>query len=56
MRNTNTAIFNRDFIRYRDTGAPPLPMQRLKRVVSAERYAKLETAVRAHLSSNHYFW
>ena len=56
LRSTNTATFNREFIEYGNGGAEPLPMQRVKRVASAERYANLEAAVRAHLSSNHYFW
>lgn len=56
LRNTNTAVFNRDFIRFRDEGIAPLPLRRLQRTVSAERYEQLETAVRAHLSGNHYFW
>lgn len=56
LRNTNTAVFNRDFIRYRDHGVVPIPLQRLALEVSAERYRNVETSVRAHLSSNHYFW
>ena len=56
LEKTDTGTFNRDFIRYRDKGIEPLPMQRLEQLLSSERYAKLQPAVKAHLGSNHYFW
>ncbi len=56
LRNTNTAQFNRDFIRYRDHGVIPLPMQRLRSSIGPQRYRNVEASVRAHLASNHYFW
>jgi hypothetical protein len=56
LRDTNTAVFNRDFIRYRDRGITPPPLLLLKPKLGAERYRNLEASVRAHLRSNHYFW
>jgi hypothetical protein len=56
LRDTNTAVFNRDFLRYRDEGIIPVPMGRVKSSLSAARYRELEQSVAAHLKSNHYFW
>jgi hypothetical protein len=56
LRDTNTVIFNRDFIRYRDENVLPVPMQRLEEILEPERFEKLEASVRAHLASNHYFF
>jgi hypothetical protein len=56
LRDTNTAVFNRDFIRFRDRGVVPSPMRQLESKISAEHYRDLEWSVRAHLESNHYFW
>ena len=56
FRSTNTAVFNRDFIRYRERDIVPVPLRRLESKLSAEGYQNLEASVRAHLDSNHYFW
>ena len=56
LETTNTAEFNRDFIRYRDEGVPPVPMQQLEATLNPSRYQNLEASVHAHLSSNHYFF
>ena len=56
LRNTNTAAFNRDFIRYRDEDIQPTPMLRLKEILDPQRFQNLETSVRSQLSSNHYFF
>ncbi|MBW2390417.1 MAG: hypothetical protein JRG89_18600, partial [Deltaproteobacteria bacterium] len=56
LRNTNTVLFNRDFIRYRDEGTLPFPMERLEEILEPVRFRNLEASVRAHLASNHYFF
>jgi hypothetical protein len=56
LRQTNTALFNRDFIRFREAGAAPLPLARLADRLPDASYQRLETAVRSYLSSNHLFF
>jgi hypothetical protein len=56
LRTTNTASFNRDFIRYRDEGVMPVPIQRLEEILEPDRFRNLEASVRSHLASNHYFF
>lgn len=56
LRNTNTVLFNRDFIRYRDQGILPVPMLRLEETLEPERFRNFEASVRAQLASNHYFF
>lgn len=56
LRKTNTALFNRDFIRYRDTGVLPVPLEGFKAKLAPARFSNMETSVHTHLKSNHYFW
>ncbi|MCP5044859.1 MAG: hypothetical protein GY944_27845 [bacterium] len=56
LRDENTALFNRDLIRFRDGGEPPFALTHLASELDPERYRNLEDAVRAHLASNHLFF
>ncbi len=56
LRHTNTALFNRDFIRFRDEGVIPVPLVQLAERLPDASYKRLEAAVRSHLSSNHLFF
>ena len=56
LRDENTALFHRDFLRYRDGGPKPFPLLHLEAKLGAERSRQLEAAVRAYLASNHLFF
>ncbi len=56
LRGTHTALFNRDFIRFRDSGIKPLPLVRLEQILPADTYARVERATRSYLASNHLFF
>jgi len=56
LLETHTALFNRDFIRFRDQGIQPLPLARLEASLPPARYARVEEAARSYLAGNHLYF
>lgn len=56
LLDTNTAVFHRDFLRYRDGGPTPLPLLRLEQQLPPARYERLVESIPSYLGSNHLFF
>jgi hypothetical protein len=56
FRYTNSAQFNRDFLRYRNTRELPEPLRDFESRLAPDEAKNLEATILPQLGSNHFFW